>query len=146
MPQCPICYKEIYSSKLKTVGDQIVCSLSCVGLLNGNELDSCYYCKRPVWRDNYYKIDNKICCSEFCRDIISEKLNIPKNSNLIKHFNENIFININPASLQNTKELREEVLRVYNDFQFDIDEDINKNQNSFEKEQKLQNDLMYKRK
>ena len=134
MPQCPVCYKDIYSSKLKTIGDQMVCSLSCVGLLNGNETDSCQYCKRPVWKDNYYKINNKICCSEFCRDIILEKLNIPKNSNIIKHFQENIFMNINSTILKNTKQLREEVLKVYNDFQFDIIEDSNGNQNSIEKE------------
>lgn len=134
MPQCPVCYKDIYSSKLKTIGDQMVCSLSCVGLLNGNETDSCQYCKRPVWKDNYYKINNKICCSEFCRDTILEKLNIPKNSNIIKHFQENIFMNINPTILKNTKQLREEVLKVYNDFQFDIIEDPNENQNSIEKE------------
>lgn len=135
MPQCPVCYKDIYSSKLKTIGDQMVCSLSCVGLLNGNETDSCQYCKRPVWKDNYYKINNKICCSEFCRDIILEKLNIPKNSNIIKHFQENIFMNINSTILKNTKQLREEVLKVYNDFQFDSIEDSNKMNKSPEKNQ-----------
>ncbi len=146
MPQCPICRKEIYSAKLKTVGNQVVCSLSCVGLLNGNETDSCNYCKRPVWRDNYYKIEDKLCCSEFCRDIISEKLNIPKNSSLIKHFQENIFININPTSLKNTKQLREEVLKVYNDFKFDTNEDISAFHNSMKKERNSKNNLTYKRK
>ena len=129
MPQCPICYKEISSSNLKTIGNQIVCSLSCVGLLYGNEKDSCYYCKRPVWIDNYYKIDNKVCCSEYCRDVIAEQLNIQNNSNMIKHFHENIFNKINPTFLENTKQLRQEVLKFYNDFHFDIDEDLKENHN-----------------
>lgn len=138
MPNCQVCFKEIFSSKLKTIGGQIVCSLSCVGLLNSNDKDSCYYCKRPIWKDNYFKINDFICCSEICKDIILEELKIPKNSNLIKHFSESTFIKDNPNFLKNTKKLREEVLKVYNDFKF---EESNENQKEKEKEQKTQNGI-----
>lgn len=130
MPHCCACYKEIYSSQLKTIGEQIVCSLSCVGLLKANEKDSCDYCKRPVWKDNYYKINDKLYCSDFCKELILEELKLPKDSDKINHFNDKSFTNINPINLKSTKQLREEVLKVYNDFQFDIIED---DSNEFEK-------------
>ena len=56
MPYCPVCKTEIFSSKLKTISGQIVCSLSCVGLLESIKTDQCNYCQRPVWSDNYYYI------------------------------------------------------------------------------------------
>ena len=119
MKHCQVCFKEFYSSKLKTIGGQLVCSLSCISLLNSIDKDSCYYCKRPVWKDNYFEINGKFCCSDICKDIIIEELKIPKDSNLIKHYSESTFIKNSPFLLNNTKKLREEVLKVYNDFKFD---------------------------
>lgn len=134
MIQCPVCYREIYSSKLKTIGDQVVCSLSCICYLYSNEKDACDYCKRPVWKDNYYQIKGKNYCSEWCKNYIIEELNIPKDDESIKHFTENTFIDIKPIALKNTKQLREEVLKVINDFEFDKIDDLNENENGKEKE------------
>lgn len=113
----------------------MVCSLSCVGLLKANEKDSCHYCKRPVWKDNYYKINNNIYCSDICKDLILPELKIPKDSEKINHFNNKAFISINPIILKNTMQLREEVLKVYNDFKFDRIEDSNEKINQFENKQ-----------
>ena len=119
MSRCAVCFKDIIWSKIKTIGDQTVCSLSCVGLLHANMRDICGHCKRPVWKDKYYKINNKYYCSEICKNEIINELKIPKNSKLIQFFQENIFNNDNNYSLKNSKKLREEVLRFYKDFHFD---------------------------
>lgn len=121
---CEVCFKETSSPKLKTIGDQIVCSLSCVGLLKPNNKDACDYCKRIVWRDNFYKINNKYYCSEICKDLILKQLNIPSNSKLIQYYKEDLFSNNSGNyALKNAKQLREEVFKFYKDFQFDINTD-----------------------
>jgi hypothetical protein len=119
MSRCSVCFKENPTTKLKTVGDQTVCSLTCVGLLKSNTRDACGYCKRPVWKDNYYKLKNRYYCSELCIDKIINEMNITKNSKSIKYFHENIFNNNDKYILKNSNQLREEVLRFYKDFQFD---------------------------
>ena len=125
MAHCSACFKDNIISKLRTIGDQIVCSLACVGLLNSNEQDSCDYCHRPVWRDSYYKVNNKFYCSEICKDKIISELKIPYDSKSILYFQENIFFNDNDidnntdSDFNNSKHLREEVLKFYKDFQFD---------------------------
>ena len=126
MPQCPVCYTEIFSSKLKTIGDQIVCSLSCVGLLQATDKDSCYYCQRPVWIDNYYIMKDKHFCSKYCKDMMIDQFNIIDNSENVKNINENCFSTAKPVLLNNTKKLRKEVLELYNDFKFDLNIDSNK--------------------
>ena len=115
----------------KTIGDQIVCSLSCVGLLKSNSKDSCDCCKRPVWKDNYYKINNKYYCSEICKNKIIKKLNLLNDSKAIQHIQDIIFSDNNDSIvLKNSKQLREEVLKFYKDFQFDeINDDIYNNKN-----------------
>ena len=121
MLRCAICLKDCSLSKLKTIGDQTVCSLSCIGLLKSNSKDSCDYCKRPVWKDNYFKINNKNYCSEICKNKIIKKLNIPNNSKSIINIHENIFLDNNDNMiLKNSQQLREEVLKFYKDFHFDI--------------------------
>ena len=132
MLRCAICLKDCSLSKLKTIGDQTVCSLSCIGLLKSNSKDSCDYCKRPVWKDNYFKINNKNYCSEICKNKIIKKLNIPNNSKSIINIHENIFLDNNDnIILKNSQQLREEVLKFYKDFHFDIinnEDDNNKNE------------------
>ena len=140
MIQCPVCYREIYSSKLKTIGDQVVCSLSCISYLYSNEKDACDYCQRPVWKDNYYQINGKNYCSEWCKNYIIEELNIPKDDDSIKHFTENTFIDTAPFALKNTKQLREEVLKVINDFEFDKIDDYNENEKEKEEEKEKENE------
>ena len=120
MSRCAVCFKDIILPKFKTIGNQKVCSLSCVGLLHANKKDICGYCKRPVWKDNYYKINNKYYCSEICKNEIINELKIPKDSKLIQFFQENIFNNDISYYLKNSKQLRKEVLRFYKDFQFDL--------------------------
>ena len=139
MIQCPVCYREIYSSKLKTIGDQVVCSLSCISYLYSNEKDACDYCQRPVWKDNYYQINDKNYCSEWCKNYIIEELNIPKDDDSILHFTENTFIDTAPIALKNTKQLREEVLKVINDFEFDKIDDYNENEKEKEEEKENEN-------
>ena len=139
MIQCPVCYREIYSSKLKTIGDQVVCSLSCISYLYSNEKDACDYCQRPVWKDNYYQINGKNYCSEWCKNYIIEELNIPKDDDSILHFTENTFIDTAPIALKNTKQLREEVLKVINDFEFDKIDDYNENEKEKEEEKENEN-------
>ena len=132
MFQCKVCFKECSYSKLSTIGDQTVCSLSCVGLLKPNIKDSCNYCRRPVWRDNYYKIKNNFYCSEICRDLIIKQLNIPYNSKLIQYYQDDIFSNNEEKYvLKNSKQLREEVLKFYKDFKFDISYDENQNNKKY---------------
>ena len=142
MIQCPVCYREIYSSKLKTIGDQVVCSLSCISYLYSNEKDTCDYCQRPVWKDNYYQIKGKNYCSEWCKNYIIEELNIPQDDDSIKHFTENTFIDTAPFALKNTKQLREEVLKVIDDFEFDIIYDLNENENEKKKEKDNENECI----
>ena len=142
MIQCPVCYREIYSSKLKTIGDQVVCSLSCISYLYSNEKDVCDYCQRPVWKDNYYQIKGKNYCSEWCKNYIIEELNIPQDDDSIKHFTENTFIDTAPIELKNTKQLREEVLKVINDFEFDKIDDLNENENDNEKKKEKENECI----
>lgn len=119
MSRCSVCFKENPTNKLKTVGDQTVCSLTCVGLLKSNNRDACSYCKRPVWKDNYYKLKNKYYCSEICIDKIINEMNITQDSNSIQYFHENIFKENDNYILKHSNQLREEVLRFYKDFQFD---------------------------
>ena len=123
MPYCGVRYKEIFSSKLKTISNQMVCSLSCVGLLESTEKDSCYYCHRPVWNDNYYKVEDKNFCSKYCKDMMIDQFNIIDNSENVKNINENCFSTAKPVLLNNTKKLRKEVLELYNDFKFDLNID-----------------------
>ena len=131
MTICPVCQKANLFSKFKTVGEQVVCSLSCVGLLKSNSKDSCDGCKRPVWKDNYYKINNKYYCSEICKNKIIKKLNLQYDSKAIQHIQDIIFSDNNDnIVLKNSKQLREEVLKFYKDFQFDyINDDIYINTN-----------------
>ena len=125
MPYCPVCKTEIFSSKLKTISGQIVCSLSCVGLLESIKTDQCNYCQRPVWSDNYYKIENKYFCSTYCKDMAVNQVNKMDNYNNIQHFNENYFSNTKPLILKNTEKLRNEVLKFYKDFKFEANENLN---------------------
>ena len=99
MSVCAVCFKKNINSNLKTIGDQFICSLSCVGQLKSNSKDFCNYCNYPVCKDNYYKINNKYYCSEICKNKIMKKLNIPYDSKLIQHFQENIFFNINNSMI-----------------------------------------------
>ena len=148
MAHCSACFKDNIISKLRTIGDQIVCSLACVGLLNSNEQDSCDYCHRPVWRDSYYKVNNKFYCTEMCKDKIISELKIPYDSKSIQYFQENIFFNDDnntDSDFNNSKQLREEVLKFYKDFQFDtiIQNDniyIKKESSSSQKSNKNENE------
>ena len=90
MPFCSVCNKEHISEDLNTIGNQSVCCLSCVGLLKANKKDACSYCRRPVWKDNYYEVDNLYFCSEKCKNKVQEKLIKEKGSKYVKfrHFKE----------------------------------------------------------
>ena len=139
MFRCAVCYRDTQISNLKTIGDQIVCSLSCVSLLKSNSRDACDCCKYPVWRDNYFKINNRFYCSEFCKDKIIKNLKISNNSKLIHHFKENIFSdtdynnNKNNLVLNNSKQLREEVMKFFKDFEFDTNIDEDEENNNYNK-------------
>ena len=150
MNHCSACFKNNIISKLRTIGDQIVCSLACVGLLNSNEHDSCDYCHRPVWRDSYYIVNNKFYCTEICKDKIISELKIPYDSKSIQYFQENIFFNDNNidciSNLNNSKQLREEVLKFYKDFQFDSiieNEKINKKKETISNKKSYKNENEY---
>ena len=150
MTHCSACFKDNIISKLRTIGDQVVCSLACVGLLNSNEKDSCDYCHRPVWRDSYYKVNNKFYCTEICKDKIISELKIPYDSKSIQYFQENISFNDDnntDSDFNNSKHLREEVLKFYKDFQFDtvIHNDntyVKKESDSSKKSNKNENDYL----
>ena len=150
MAHCSACFKDNIISNLRTIGDQIVCSLACIGLLNSNEKDSCDYCHRPVWRDSYYKVNNKFYCTEMCKDKIISELKIPYDSKSIQYFQENIFFNNDnntDSDFNNSKQLREEVLKFYKDFKFDtiIQNDniyIKKESNSSKKSNKNENEYL----
>ena len=118
---CKVCSREINTTTFETLGNQIVCSLSCVGLLQANEEDKCNECQRPVWKDNYYIIDSKLYCSEKCKKKVV-KNHLKKFNTIhdisIKHFENQFFKNDSP--MKNLKELRKEVKEFYKDF--DIDE------------------------
>jgi endogenous inhibitor of DNA gyrase (YacG/DUF329 family) len=95
MPSCIVCNKDHISEDLTTIGNQSVCCLSCVGLLKANINDACSYCGRPVWKDNYYEIDQKFYCSEKCKNIIQKRLIKKKGFKYIKcrHFKEEKYYN-----------------------------------------------------
>ena len=118
---CKVCSREINSPIFETIGNQIVCSLSCVGLLQAIEEDKCNECQRPVWKDNYYKIDSLFYCSEKCKKKVVKnhlkKFNTIQDV-IIKHIENEYFKNDSP--MKNLKELRKEVKEFYKDF--DIDE------------------------
>ena len=126
---CNVCSREINSPFFETIGNQFVCSLACVGLLEPNNEDKCNQCQRPVWKDNYYIIHSKNFCSEKCKKIAVKKY-LKKNSNIknvnIKHIQNEYFRNDSPT--KNLQELRKEVKELYNDFQFDST--IKSNENS----------------
>ena len=126
---CNVCSREINSPFFETIGNQFVCSLACVGLLEPNNEDKCNQCQRPVWKDNYYIIQSKNYCSEKCKKIAVKKY-LKKNSNIknvnIKHIQNEYFRNDSPT--KNLQELRKEVKELYNDFQFDST--IKSNENS----------------
>ena len=129
---CNACSKEIYSPKYETIGDQVVCCLSCVGLLVSNEKDKCDQCQRPVWKDNYYIFHSKNYCSEKCK-VTAVKRYLKQNTSLtgvnIKHIQNEYFKNDSP--IKNLQELRKEVKELYNDFEFE--ENSNNNRNSSDK-------------
>ncbi len=131
---CNVCSRDINSPFLETVGNQFVCCLSCVGLLESNNEDKCSQCHRPVWKDNYYIIHSKYYCSEKCK-IIAVKKYLKKNINIknvnIKHIQNEYFRNDSPT--KNLKELRKEVRELYHDFKFDENSTIKSSENSIEK-------------
>ena len=56
---CKVSCEGINSTIFETIGNQIVCGLSWVALLQSyNE------CQIHIWIDNYYKIDSLFYCSE----------------------------------------------------------------------------------
>ena len=104
MPYCIVCNKDFIFGDLTTIGNQSVCCLSCVGLLKANKYDACAHCGRPVWKDNYYEINNNFFCSEKCKDITQEKLIKEKSSIFIKykHYQEEKFFNESFIKSKNT--------------------------------------------
>ena len=121
---CNVCSKEINSPKFETIGNQIVCCLSCVGLLVSNEEDKCDQCQRPVWKDNYYIFHSKNYCSEKCKATAVKrylKQNTSSTGVNIQHVQNEFFKNDSP--LKNLQELRKEVKELYNDFEFEENED-----------------------
>lgn len=135
---CKVCSKEIISPKLETIGNQVVCCLSCVGLLVSNEEDKCDNCQRPVWKDNYYIFNSKNYCSEKCKLTVVKRF-LKQNSSLtgvnIKHVQNEFFKNDSPT--KNLQELRKEVKELYKDFEFEENCSTNNIQNSLEKKSLL---------
>ena len=131
---CNVCSRDINSPFLETIGNQFVCCLSCVGLLESNNEDKCNQCHRPVWKDNYYIIHSKYYCSEKCK-IIAVKKYLKKNINIknvnIKHIQNEYFRNDSPT--KNLKELRKEVRELYHGFKFDENSTIRSSENSIDK-------------
>ena len=131
---CNVCSRDINSPFLETIGNQFVCCLSCVGLLESNNEDKCNQCHRPVWKDNYYIIHSKYYCSEKCK-IIAVKKYLKKNINIknvnIKHIQNEYFRNDSPT--KNLKELRKEVRELFHDFKFDENNTIKSSENSIDK-------------
>ena len=117
---CNVCSRETNTSRYETIGNQIVCCLSCVGLLVANDEDKCDNCQRPVWKDNYYIIDSRNYCSEKCK-LTAVKRYLKRNNNLtsvnIKHIQNEYFKNESP--IKDLQELRKEVKEFYKEFEFD---------------------------
>ena len=147
---CNVCSREINSPFFETIGNQFVCCLACVGLLEPNNEDKCNQCQRPVWKDNYYIIHSKNYCSEKCKKIAVKKY-LKQNSKIknvnIKHIQNEYFRNDSPT--KNLQELRKEVKELYNDFEFDstiksnensIDNKIKVKDNNLNEIQKISND------
>ena len=118
---CAVCGVEIQSPKLTTIGNQVVCSLACVGLLAANKSDACDYCKRPVWKDNYYVLNNKYYCREKCKNQIQRRSKLQEKN--IQHIKQNVFPT-NNLPLKNSQQLREDVLKIFKDFKFESTEDF----------------------
>ena len=117
---CNSCSKVVNCPNFETIGNQIVCCLSCVGLLVSNEKDKCDQCQRPVWKDNYYIFNSKNYCSEKCKTTAVKrylKQNTSSTGVNINHIQSEFFKNDSP--LKNLQELRKEVKELYNDFEFE---------------------------
>ena len=103
MPYCSSCNKNYVSEDLSTIGNQFVCCLSCVGLLKANDKDACSYCGRPVWKDDYYELDNNYFCSEKCKNNIQKEILKDKKVKYVKfrHFKEEKYYNNSPDKIKN---------------------------------------------
>ena len=140
---CCVCNKNYASDDLSTIGNQSVCCLSCVGLLKANKKDSCKYCQMPVWKDNYYEIDNFFLCSEKCKNIIQDKLLKEKNEKYIKfhHYKEEKFYK-KERLLEEKKEAVKMLEKNYIDLNDNNNETNEWNKNSFiQKEPELNEDF-----
>ena len=117
---CKVCTKEINTPIFETIGNQQVCCLSCVGLLQANNEDKCSECQRPVWKDSYYIINSLFYCSEKCKKKAVKnhlkKYNTIQDIN-IKHIQNDFYKNDSP--MKSLKELRKEVKELYKDIDFD---------------------------
>ena len=131
MPNCNSCNKGCISEDLTTIGNQSVCCLSCVGLLKANEKDACSYCGRPVWKDNYYEIDNLYICSERCKDFIQKKILKNKKVKYVKfqHYKEEKYYNKSPDNNNNL--IKNEIIE-----KKEIEEKNEKNEKMFAEEKK----------
>ena len=140
MPYCSSCNKDYISKDLSTIGNQFVCCLSCVGLLKANEKDACSYCGRPVWKDDYYEIDNRYFCSEKCKNIIQKTILKDKKVKYVKfrHFKEEKYYNNSPDKIENKindknviNEKKAMNLTEQNFYQYNDNNDDDWNRNSF---------------
>lgn len=117
---CKVCTKEINTPIFETIGNQLVCCLSCVGLLQANNEDKCSECQRAVWKDSYYIINSLFYCSEKCKKKAVKnhlkKYNTIQDIN-IKHIQNDFYKNDSP--MKSLKELRKEVKELYKDIDFD---------------------------
>ena len=120
---CAVCQKELISLELKTIANQSVCCLSCVGLLPSIAEDACDFCFRPVWKDNYFTLNSKYYCSENCKEnkkkqMLSEKL-ITDTIGIKEQHHQDDKIYISSPEID-SKKLREEALEIFNE----LDENI----------------------
>ena len=115
MPFCQVCNRELEGIEFRTICDRAVCSLSCVGLLTATKNDKCHECLRPVWKDNYYIIENDFFCSFNCKEKTRKKLLKERSHLTVKHCQDERYYNITPQ--KEIKELRKEALEIFNELE-----------------------------
>ena len=115
MPFCQVCSRELEGVEFRTISDRAVCSLSCVGLLIASNNDKCHECLRPVWKDNYYVIENDFFCSFKCKEKTRKKLIKERCHLTVKHCQDERYYNITPQKEIN--ELRKEALEIFNELE-----------------------------
>lgn len=73
MDTCKVCGRKVKNKALTTIGGQKACSIHCAINIIASDSDRCAECGAPVWVNDSYKINGKMCCSKACKEELEQK-------------------------------------------------------------------------